>query len=94
MPKGRKTIQVERVLEMANKMLEAESDKFVYGNSEEYRQGVMTLLEQVLHETGNYHGFGYLFQRDLPQGSKPGIREGADYEEQFADTDRTRVRYF
>lgn len=39
----------------------------------EQRQGHNSLLEKVLHDTGNYSGFSYLGQSEVPAGEKPGI---------------------
>lgn len=56
---GRKTIDVTRVLEMGNHYLASpdlgDADKF-----RNMRKGAASLLESVLHETGNYGGFQYL----------------------------------
>lgn len=51
----RKTIPVERVKELANGMLLNSQDEMT-----KEREGIYTLLEQVLMDTGNYHGFRYL----------------------------------
>ena len=37
------------------------------------RQGMMNMLEDVLHKSGNYNGFQYLNKHDVPGGHKPGI---------------------
>jgi len=52
----RKTIPVERVKELVNGMLERSADDV----SPDSRLMVASLLETILMETGNYHGFGYL----------------------------------
>jgi len=39
----------------------------------EVRRGWNALLEIVLHETGNYEGFGFLNSTLVPPGHKPGI---------------------
>ena len=93
--RGRKTFEVETIREIANSMLRHES---LYGTDDEpmFRAGVQALLEKILMESKNYHGFRYLDKGELPHGSTPGIRwsESGDYSEQFADTDHTRVYYF
>lgn len=57
MAKGKKTIKVARVLEMANKILAAEDSPYV---TDGMRKGIASLLEQILHDTDNYSGFNYL----------------------------------
>ena len=37
------------------------------------RQGLINSLEYVLHASGNYYGFRYLFQAEVPTGELPGI---------------------
>jgi hypothetical protein len=55
MPKtARKTIEVGKMLKMANTFLAAKNT-----NADE-REAVASLLEAVLFETGNYRGFAYL----------------------------------
>jgi hypothetical protein len=60
---ARKTIEVGKVLRMANTFLAAKNTKA------DEREGVCSLLEAILFETGNYEGFRYL--------------EGSDYPEEF-----------
>lgn len=50
----RKTIEVGKVLKLANHMLAAP------GTSSEQREGVCSMLETILLETGNYQGYRYL----------------------------------
>lgn len=50
---ARVTIDVERVLDLANNLL-ANPD-----NAVDRKVGVCVLLERVLHETGNYAGYMY-----------------------------------
>jgi len=54
--KQRKTIEVSAVLSMANNML-ANSTHAV---SAESRMAVASMLERILMDTGNYHGFNYI----------------------------------
>lgn len=55
MPKvARKTIEVGKVLKMANGFLAAEN------TTGEEREAVASLLEAILFETGNYRGYRYL----------------------------------
>ena len=53
------------------------------------RDGMATVLGEVLHATGNYAGFGYLTQEQVPTGEKPGIIRGEEpNENQFPDDSR------
>jgi len=90
MSKGRKTFEVEKIREIANGFLKSEWS----GHTKEFREGVMAMVENILMESNNYHGFTYLEQRELPDLSTPGIRSGETYEEKFSNTDHTRVYYF
>lgn len=89
---ARKTFNVSELVDSVNEMLRnSDADRA------EIRQGAMNVLEQVLHQTGNYRGFRYLLSGEC-QG-KPGVNyEGnlphPDIEMRFKDTDRTRVMYF
>jgi hypothetical protein len=93
----RKTMNVEDVKEWANTNLSLAPR----GTRTEYvavdrawRQGVMTMLENVLMSTDNYKGFRYLALDEVPTGCTPGIRRDRGEEKQFENTDDTRVRYF
>jgi len=94
MAKSRKTTEVKKLVEMANNMILNSTD-----DSIGYRQGIMLFIENILHETGNYNGFGYLSLNDLQKAHSeykiPGINDPNDeYEERFKNTDRTRVHYY
>ena len=58
----RKTIDVETIKNMVNERLEKSKDTFeVSGyDANSFRHGIASLLEDILHKTGNYKGFGYL----------------------------------
>lgn len=90
MPK--KTIQVQRLHSMINTAL------LQPGNSPDYRQALITTLNVVLHETGNYRGFRYLTQHEVP-GEIPGIwlddhGNLLPTSERFHNTDDTRIHFF
>ena len=51
---ARKTIEVGKVLKMANTFLAARN------TTPDEREGVCALMEAMLFETGNYEGFRYL----------------------------------
>lgn len=57
---ARKTIEVGKILKMANTFLAAKH------TTDDEREGVCALLEAVLHESGNYEGFRYLDAKDYP----------------------------
>ena len=70
--------------------------------SSDMRKGMITMLEEILHRTGNYKGFQYLMRGQVVAGEKPGINvnftgliESTPYNERFdpALTDSTRVNY-
>lgn len=64
----RKTIHVDALVNRANALLRnSTADKGI-------RMGVIALLENVLHETGSYRGFGYLRQHEVPEGELPGVQ--------------------
>ena len=107
----RKTINVEEVKDWANQQFEstvrwnAETNEYVEVDAA-WREGVQTMLENILMSTDNYKGFRYLREDEVPEKALPGIREtesgfGKSIEEleeiqfgKFKNTDRTRVRYF
>ena len=51
---ARKTIEVGKMLRMANSFLAAEN------TTADEREGVCALMEAILFETGNYRGYRYL----------------------------------
>jgi hypothetical protein len=93
----RKTIEVGKLLKWTNLYLGRGGD---FPVDQQERHGMIRLLELTLHETGNYKGYGYLAEDDVPNGAKPGIRmrnecweEGEEYL-RFTDTDETRRYYY
>lgn len=70
MAKSRKTFDVNNLRIVVNNMLEHSTC------SRDIRWGMMTVLEHVLHETGNYRGFRYLEAHEVPAGELPGIVHG------------------
>ena len=88
----RKTISVSSLKQKVNKMLALSTGR----HSERF--GMIQVLESILHETGNYRGFRYLTEREVPTGELPGINvddKGPldDILARFQDTDCTRVEY-
>ena len=95
----RKTINVELMRTEVNTMLKDSTC------GPEERQGMIGVLETLLHKSGNYHGFQYLAPEHVPKDHKPGMNRvdysiestGTSdeiYKLRFKDTDKTRVRYF
>jgi len=91
---ARKTFEVEAVLDHVNNML-----KTNYW-SKETRIGMFLVLENILHNTGNYNGFRYLSNLEVGDGMLPGVRFDEEtrliltYPERFENTDDTRREYY
>jgi hypothetical protein len=70
---ARKTLTVTALRDKTNSMLAAE------GSTPEGRIALAVLLESVLFETGNYHGFNYQASEKVedPQGERV-LRKGYD----------------
>ena len=62
---GRKTVDVLILLKWANKNL-AREDEFA---TVDFKCGICTMIEMVLHESGNYEGFGFVDNDDSETGS-------------------------
>ena len=90
----KKTFKVQALLDQLNWNLANDHQPSNSG-----RGPMMLLVEDVLHKTGNYRGFRYLEQHEVPVGCKPGIQPkstvglDADATYRFLNTDPTRVRY-
>ncbi len=67
---ARKTVAVDALVRTANGMLAAPDAP------RDGRAGIATLVESVLHDTGQYRGFRYLPSELLPDGSA--LRPGHD----------------
>ncbi len=85
MPKGRKTIEVNWIKERVNSTLASPGDTYplVEGLTPEqaFRMGVSVVMGQILHHTGNYHGFNLQGSEFLPadeQVDRKVLREGHD----------------
>lgn len=95
---ARKTVEVERLRKFVNNFCRSSEAADV-----QMRQGMTFMLEEVLHETGNYRGFRYLLDTEVPPGSRPGVNYadngfGAriphpDYNLRFDNTDDTRIEF-
>jgi len=53
MAKGKKTAEIKNLIERANFLL-------ALPESKSFKEGVIAMLEPVLHSTGNYNGFHFL----------------------------------
>lgn len=60
--KARKTVSVEAIVDQVNASLKESTC------SPDIRYGMCTVVEQVLMESGNYRGFRFLSQEELPNG--------------------------
>jgi hypothetical protein len=91
MAKGRKTVDVEFLKTFINSSLQHTADGDVG-----YRQGLIVVMDTVLHKTGNYQGYGYLTEEDmeLTNHEIPGIRLKKGTRDKWENTDKTRVKYF
>lgn len=92
MPKFRKTLPVDTLLEYANGYLASDYFGGDSADSVSRRQGVIDLLEATLHSAGRYCGFSYLDQKAITK-SKPGIYWLESGAHTFERTDNTRRRY-
>jgi hypothetical protein len=94
MPKSRKTTDIQPMREYANKLL-ASTYKV---HDAQFRQGIIAMIEQLLHEAKAYRGFSYIASYELPDDVLPGVRYAEGYQllpypERFDNTDDTR-RYY
>lgn len=95
----RKTIPVAKVKELVNNYLLNSADHNVG-----IRHGNALLLEQILHETGNYRGYGFLNKYHMAEsefGTTVGINTTNDkpaetqtHDELFSKCDDSRRIYY
>jgi hypothetical protein len=87
--KTKKTIPVQTIVTQLNETL---ANGF---QTIQERQAIMIFAERILRDTGNYRGFRYLTQDEIPGCQIPGIRPGGstDHESRFTNTDPSRVKY-
>tara|TARA_E500000331_G_C16877197_1_gene548867 strand:- start:50 stop:340 length:291 start_codon:yes stop_codon:yes gene_type:complete len=62
---SRKTMPVLRMLKFANQQL-ARTDEWA---TVEYKIGIVNMLEEILHATDNYAGFGFIDNNDSDCGT-------------------------
>jgi hypothetical protein len=84
-----KTIKVELLVEQLNKTLRTYVEK---STNLDGIEGQRVFLENILMSTGNYKGFFYLTEDEVPEGERPGIRNESTAN-RFIDTDCNRVKY-
>ena len=97
----RKTIDVADVVSSVNAVLAQgayDTDKH-----RDWRMGMCLVLEDILHKTGNYKGYRYLLENEVPANCSPGVNYEVntqghfvpceDYERRFFNTDDTRRCY-
>ena len=63
--KGRKTVEVKGMVEWANKQL-ARTDEYADVG---FKSGVCTTIEEILHISNNYQGFGFINNEDSDCGT-------------------------
>ena len=87
-----KTIKVNEFVDKVNDMLANSTVE------PEARKGIVAVADHFLHDTGNYYGFRYLRDYEVPTGHKPGINRNPDgtlpdIDTRFLDTDDTRIQF-
>lgn len=92
MPKSRKTVPVEVLLEYANGYLASDFESGDSADAVARRTGLINLLESALNAVDRYHGYSYLDDKAITK-SKPGIHWLASGAHTFENTDPTRRRY-
>jgi len=88
----RKTIKVEDLKTKVNWFLKNTAD-----DHKRERKTMGIFLEGILHETGNYNGFGYLHPNQMEDsigGTTIGINQSRPQKDWFKDTDNSRVIYY
>ena len=90
----RKTVDIEFLKDKINQMLQDSTC------SSDMREGMIVTLEIALMETGNYKGFRYLGEKEVPAWTLPGIYNSAydkvsnpSTSDLFDGTDKTRVKF-
>lgn len=92
---GRKTVNVAEIITSINDVLK-------WANSTpEYRFGQISIAENILHATGNYRGFRYLLESEVPAGHLPGMVmlgtvEDTPIELRFQEgrVDQSRIQFY
>ena len=88
MTRKTKTFRVDVFKDHVNEMLRTTKNEMT-----RERNTMRVMLETVLHETGNYRGFGFLYERDVEPGHTFGIVfDPVNHNHTYPD--ETRVRYY
>jgi len=85
---SRKTVSVDMIKAQCNLIFRTNQ------MSPAYRQGISELVSNILMDTGNYRGFRYLHQDEVPEDELPGIYPSDNYDKRFEGTDPTRIQYY
>ena len=93
---SRKTFSVDEIKNIVNAALLNSCDDY-----KDFRIGQYTLLETILHATGNYSGYNYLDKQSMDKSSlgtvdSIGVREWQPESSRwnFEDTDDSRRYYY
>ena len=65
---ARKTMNVEDIKRWANAMLSAPKGEMHFVTTE-YKDGICTMIEKILHDTGNYNGYVFKNNEDSEYGT-------------------------
>jgi hypothetical protein len=82
----RKTMIVAEIKQFANEVLQSSKQ------DQEFRFGIITMVERILMDSGNYRGYRYLDTTELPEDVLPGVVTITEGE--FSFPDETRRSYF
>lgn len=92
---GRKTVNVVEIVTAINDLLKRSTV------SPEFRLGMISAADTVLHYSGNYRGFRYLLENEVPTGHLPGMVmlgtvEDTPIELRFeaGKVDQSRIQFF
>jgi hypothetical protein len=89
---ARRTVEISTMLDAVNQALATSTC------SPATREGMITVLETMLHQAGRYKGYRHLYLNEVPLGQLPAIRMADDgsmlpYPERFENCDDTRRCY-
>jgi hypothetical protein len=83
----RKTVDIRKIVQIANGILSQR------GGTAESRYTVITMLDSILLEAGQYKGYRYLTPMEVHPEDEPGIFPSRDADKMFSGTDCTRRAY-
>lgn len=89
MSKSKKTVPVAQILKRANEILALDNQHV----NADFRRGVASLMEHILHQTGNYQGFNYVAWTD-EGGCEQWRRDGMPVDNDKYLGDRTRIFFY